>query len=102
MDRRREIIIDETPMQQMWRSFSGNPFLMIGVTGFIATAIIGGYRFAKRPKDSPPSLFLIQLRVTAQSVVVGSLGIGMLYGMVDHWILNPKPKRKAIADAENK
>lgn len=77
-------------------------FCLSGVAGFLVTAGIGGYRFFNRPKGSPASLFLIQLRVTAQSVVIGSLTIGMVYGMIDHWILNPRVKKNAITDGENK
>ncbi|XP_057334470.1 HIG1 domain family member 1A, mitochondrial-like [Microplitis mediator] len=93
---------DDQSSQKMLKSLTKNPFLLVGVAGFLATAGIGGYRFFTRPKGSPASLFLIQLRVTAQSVVIGSLTVGMVYGMVDHWILNPRIKKTDIAVGENK
>ncbi|CAG2109952.1 unnamed protein product [Medioppia subpectinata] len=49
------------------------------MTGFTAAVLYGAYRFKYRPHDMPISLYLIQLRVAAQGVAVGSLTIGMIY-----------------------
>lgn len=38
--------------------------------------------------------FLVRLRVAAQSVVVGSLTVGMVYGMVNKYILHKDDEKK--------
>lgn len=40
------------------------------------------------------SLFFIQLRVAAQSVVIGTLTVGMVYGMLQQHVFKDKEKPK--------
>lgn len=76
------------------RKAERNPFLIAGLAGFVATLGYGAYRFKYRSKAFPMSLFFIQLRVAAQSVIIGTLTVGMVCGMVNEYVLKDKTKPK--------
>jgi len=67
-----------------------NPFLVLGLTGLVATLAVGAYNFKKRSKDFHISMFFVQLRVVAQSVVIGSLTVGMTYSMLQEFVFKEK------------
>lgn len=50
----------------------------------------GYWRFKNKGYLISPSLFLMQLRVGAQSAVVGCIMVGMIYKMVNEHLLNKK------------
>lgn len=58
---------------------------MVGLT---AACGIGAYKFKNRGTMST-SVFLMQLRVAAQGTVVACLTAGMVYHMVDDYLLSP-------------
>lgn len=62
------------------------------MSGFVITAAIGAYKFKSRPKGMSAGLFLVQLRVAAQTAVIGTLTIGMAYGMLQEYVFNKKPE----------
>lgn len=53
------------------------------------------YHFRKRDKSIPPSVYVIQTRVIAQGIVVGTLTLSLIYRMYKN--LN-KPKIPTIPD----
>lgn len=59
------------------------------MAGFIAVLGIGVYKYRSRGNMST-SMFLMQLRVASQGTVVGVLGIGMIYSMLDEYVFNKK------------
>ena len=67
-------------------------FLVQGILGCLTTVAIGAYRFKNRNKQFPISVYLIQLRVAAQSAVIGTLTLGMTYGMLNEYVFNKKSK----------
>ncbi|KAK0082452.1 hypothetical protein PV326_007180 [Microctonus aethiopoides] len=86
-------IFDESGTDVAVRKFKNNPFLLVGVTGFLIATGIGAYKYKTRPKGMSTGTYLVRLRVAAQSVVVGSLTVGMVYGMVNKYILNKDDKK---------
>jgi len=76
------------------RKMRENPFMPIGIVGFIGALAIGAYKY-KRRGDMSTSLFAVQLRVAAQGMVVGSLCIGMLYSMGSKYIWSGTSDKKA-------
>ncbi|KAK0161063.1 hypothetical protein PV327_009580 [Microctonus hyperodae] len=87
-------IFEESGTDIAIRKFKNNPFLLFGVTGFLITAGIGAYKYKSRPKGMSTATFLVRLRVAAQSVVVGSLTVGMAYGMINKYVLNNNDEKK--------
>jgi len=68
-----------------------NPFYPIGITAGITALAWSAYKFKKRG-DTKISLYLIHTRVAAQSAVVGTLTLGVLYNMYQEYVVNPKKK----------
>ncbi|XP_046412306.1 HIG1 domain family member 1A, mitochondrial-like [Neodiprion virginianus] len=66
-----------------------SPALIIGLVGLVATCAIGAYKYKHRGAMST-SVFLMQLRVAAQGVAIGSLTIGMTYSMINDYVLHRK------------
>lgn len=60
------------------------------MAGFFAVAALGLYNYKNRGNVST-SVYLMQLRVAAQGTVVGTLCLGLIYSMVDRYILNKRP-----------
>ncbi|CAG2180419.1 unnamed protein product [Oppiella nova] len=69
---------EETQSEKLSRKAKDNPFFPIAMTGFTGAVLYGAYRFKYRG-DMPVSLYLIQLRVAAQGMAVGTLTLGMVY-----------------------
>lgn len=57
------------------------------MAGFFAVAAMGLYNYKNRGKVST-SVYLMQLRVAAQGTVVGAMCLGLIYSMVDRYVLN--------------
>ncbi|CAM1321425.1 HIGD1C (predicted) [Pycnogonum litorale] len=66
-----------------------NPLLPIGLTGTALMVAYGFYNYKNRG-DVSTSLYMMKLRVKAQSVVVGLLTISVAYSMIDQFILKKK------------
>ena len=52
------------------------------MTGFACTVLFGAYQYKSYRGYMPISLYLIQLRVGAQSAAVGTMTVGMVNNMV--------------------
>ena len=60
--------------------------------GFIGMAIHGAYNYKNRGKMST-SVYLMHLRVRAQSMVVGALVLGITYEVVRSYFFTKKEKK---------
>lgn len=60
------------------------------MAGFFAVAAMGLYNYKNRGNVST-SVYLMQLRVAAQGTVVGTLCLGLIYSMIDRYIINKRP-----------
>lgn len=56
------------------------------------TVAAGAYKYKSRPKGMSTGLFLVQLRVAAQTAVIGTLTVGMAWGMFQEYVLKKKPE----------
>lgn len=56
------------------------------MAGFFAVAALGAYNYRNRGKVST-SVYLMQLRVAAQGTVVGTLCLGLIYSMVNRYLI---------------
>lgn len=66
---------------------NGTDNILIAAIGGLAIAVgYGAYKFSRRGKMSP-SVFLMQLRVGAQGVAVGTLTLGLLYNIITEHVL---------------
>jgi len=64
------------------------PFVPIGIAGFIGMLGYGVYSFKNKGKMST-SIFLMHLRVKAQTMVVGAMTLGIAATLVkDYWEKN--------------
>lgn len=53
-----------------------------GVLGMILTLAYGAHKYKTAKHQMSTSVFLMQLRVAAQSAVIGCIGIGMIFNMI--------------------
>ncbi|KOC71186.1 HIG1 domain family member 1C [Habropoda laboriosa] len=67
-----------------------SPFLLVGLAGLVAVCGIGAFKWKTMKKTMSPSMYLMQLRVTAQSTVLGCLALGMIYHMYQDFVLKKK------------
>lgn len=69
----------ETFVEKYKRRIIQNPFLSVGLAGLCTMLVIGARKYRKLRADGmSPSVFLINLRVAAQGMVAGALGLGLL------------------------
>lgn len=66
---------------KLMRKVKENPWFPIGIVGLIGAVGYGAYQYKNKGKMST-SVYLMQLRVGAQGVVVGTLALGVLYSMI--------------------
>lgn len=64
------------------------------MTGFFGIAGYGIYNFRNRGKTAA-GVYLMQLRVMAQGAAVGTLCLGLIYSMVDRYVLHKRPNSDA-------
>ena len=67
---------------------------MLGIAGLIGTCIYGYRRYKTQGYKISPSMYVLQLRVAAQSVVVGALTCLMVWNMVEKNILHKEDTPK--------
>ncbi|OXU25395.1 hypothetical protein TSAR_016985 [Trichomalopsis sarcophagae] len=72
------------------RQFQEKPIAMTGIVGMIGALGYGYNRYKTKGFLVSPSLFLMQLRVGAQAMVVGCITCGMIYNMVQQHLLKKK------------
>ncbi|XP_030373784.1 HIG1 domain family member 1C [Scaptodrosophila lebanonensis] len=83
---------DVAQRNKLSRKAKESPFMLIGIAGFVAAGLIGAYKYKHRGTMST-SVFLMQLRVAAQSAVVGTLTLGLAYTMAKEYIFDKQPKK---------
>lgn len=69
----------ETFAERYKRRIIQYPFLSAGLFGLCTSIVVGAMKYKKLRKDGmSPSVFLINLRVTAQGMVAGALALGLV------------------------
>uniref|UniRef100_A0A1E1WYF1 Putative conserved plasma membrane protein n=1 Tax=Amblyomma aureolatum TaxID=187763 RepID=A0A1E1WYF1_9ACAR len=76
---------EETATEKFKRKAKESPFMIIGLSGCIFACTYGALLFRKHGKANP-SLFLMQLRVTAQGTVIGCLMLGVTYNLAQRFV----------------
>eukprot|EP00099_Drosophila_melanogaster_P022559 NP_650063.1 uncharacterized protein Dmel_CG17734, isoform A [Drosophila melanogaster] len=82
---------DAAQANKLSRKAKESPFMLVGITGFVAAGLIGAYKYRNRGTMST-SVFLMQLRVAAQGTVVGCLTLGLAYSMAKEYLFDKAPK----------
>jgi len=65
---------NETPSEKLMRRSKENPIVPVGVMGAIGACAFAAYNYKNRG-DMKTSVYLVQLRVIAQGIVVGALAL---------------------------
>lgn len=65
------------------------PFAAAGVVGLFVVCGIGAYKW--KTKTIPTQLFLMQLRVAAQTTALSFITVGMAYQMYKEYVKKEKP-----------
>ncbi|KAK6183476.1 hypothetical protein SNE40_010952 [Patella caerulea] len=68
--------VQESSQSKLWRKTKEAPFVPIGILGLIGACIYGAKTYKNRGGMST-SVYLMQYRVIAQGMVVGSITLGM-------------------------
>ncbi|XP_049857763.1 HIG1 domain family member 1A, mitochondrial-like [Schistocerca gregaria] len=84
---------DESQTDKLSRKIKEAPFVPIGLAGLVAACAFGAYKYRHRGQMST-SVFLMQLRVAAQSMVVGCMTLGLGYQMYKDY-LSPDRKKSS-------
>ncbi|XP_075877746.1 HIG1 domain family member 1A, mitochondrial [Nelusetta ayraudi] len=86
-------LYDEENESKFLRKAKENPFVPVGMAGFLA---IVGYRLMKMRSrgDTKMSVHLIHMRVAAQGFVVGAMTVGVLYSMYRDFFAKPAADAK--------
>ncbi|KAJ8672782.1 hypothetical protein QAD02_004042 [Eretmocerus hayati] len=85
---------DESLKDTVINQFKTKPFVMAGIIGMVGALGLGYRRYKTQGYLVSPSLFIMQLRVAAQSAVVGCLMCGMIYNTLDKHYLSKKEKKE--------
>lgn len=82
---------------KLMRKVKENPFVPVGLAGFFG---IVAYRLMKMKSrgDTKMSVHLIHMRVAAQGFVVGAMTLGVIYKMVQDYVIKPREQEKAIRE----
>lgn len=84
---------EEAPMHKQFLDRVRKDPLIFASMGAFATIVgVGAYKWKSR-KTLDPAQFLIKIRVAAQGTAIGLLSLGMIYQMVQKYVLtDSKPK----------
>lgn len=74
------------------RKVKENPIVPLGMLGFLGMAVHGAYKYKHRGNMST-SVYLMHLRVRAQSMVVGALVLGITYEVVKRYFFGKKENK---------
>lgn len=69
---------------KFWTKAKEEPFVPVGILGTLAMVGYGVYDFKNRGNMSA-SMYIMQYRVKAQSIVVGALTIGVTYSLLKEY-----------------
>lgn len=102
----REHYNDDSSSEKLSQKAKDSPFMVFGLAGLVAVCGIGVFKYRNRGTMST-SVFLMQLRVAAQGTVVGALSIGLVYSMIQKYVLhsdqhNLTPVKKLPPPTEKK
>lgn len=74
-------------------------FQFSGITGFLSVLGYGAYKYKYRG-NMTTSMFLMQLRVASQGMVIGALSLGIIYSLATQYVFKKEeaPPVKEIAE----
>ncbi|XP_077993269.1 HIG1 domain family member 1A, mitochondrial-like [Glandiceps talaboti] len=85
----------ETGGSKFWRKAKEDPFVPIGIAGLLLTVGWGAISYRRHRKQGmSTSIFLMRFRVFAQSAVVGSMTVGVVYHLYRDYFKNNKAGKK--------
>jgi predicted negative regulator of RcsB-dependent stress response len=73
--------MDEEDKKKFWDKAKESPFVPIGILGTLGMIGYGVYDFKNRGSMSA-SVYIMQYRVKAQSVIVGAMAIGVTISVI--------------------
>ncbi|KAI0241576.1 hypothetical protein LSAT2_023604 [Lamellibrachia satsuma] len=83
---------EDTHKDRLKNKMLATPFVPIGVTGALATMAYSIFTFRRRGNMST-SVFLMHLRVRAQSMIVGSMAIGVAVTLIKDYMEKGKKEK---------
>ncbi|XP_064595289.1 HIG1 domain family member 1A, mitochondrial-like [Liolophura sinensis] len=83
---------EESHGSKLWRKTKEAPFVPIGLVGLTGAVVMGAIKYKNRGQMTT-SMYLMQLRVVAQSMVVGAMTLGVGYSLLsDYFKTSDSPK----------
>ncbi|XP_066299628.1 HIG1 domain family member 1A, mitochondrial-like isoform X2 [Branchiostoma lanceolatum] len=81
---------------KLWEKSMKEPMVPIGLAGTVAAVMYGAVNYRKyRRAGMSTSVFLMQFRVIAQSMVVGCMTLGVGYTLVSDYVLKHRQPAKS-------
>ncbi|XP_078661333.1 uncharacterized protein LOC144905508 isoform X2 [Branchiostoma floridae x Branchiostoma belcheri] len=81
---------------KLWEKSMKEPMVPIGLAGTLAAVMYGAVNYRKyRRAGMSTSVFLMQFRVIAQSMVVGCMTLGVGYTLVSDYVLKHRQPAKS-------
>ncbi|XP_033118414.1 HIG1 domain family member 1A, mitochondrial-like [Anneissia japonica] len=71
----------ESAVGKLSRKAAEDPFVPVGIAGFVVAVGYGAYAYRNR-RGMSTSIYLMRLRVIAQTCVVGAMTLGVGYKML--------------------
>ncbi|XP_014666176.1 PREDICTED: HIG1 domain family member 1A, mitochondrial-like [Priapulus caudatus] len=84
------VIQEESSLEKAFRKFKSDPIVPLGMLGFFGMATYGIREFKNRG-NMPASVYLMHLRVKAQSIVVGAMTLAVGYHLMKDFTKSKPP-----------
>jgi len=84
---------DEGRLAKLWRKSKEAPYVPIGALGAVFGLAYGALHYKHRGKMST-SVYLIHMRVAAQSCVVSAVTLGVAWNLLQEYVFAPKQKEE--------
>lgn len=82
----------DTQSKKLWEKTKATPFVPIGIIGTLGMIAYGAVQYKNRGTMST-SVYLMQYRVRAQSVIVGAMTLGVSYTLLKDYVFNKDRKK---------
>jgi hypothetical protein len=92
---------EQTHTQKLIAKAKSAPFVPIGIAAMLGMVGYGAYSYKNRGGMST-SIFLMHLRVKAQSMIVGAIAIGAGYTLFKDYIWDKEGHQKELDKANGK
>ncbi|CAH1772718.1 unnamed protein product [Owenia fusiformis] len=90
---------EESQASKLSRKIQEAPYVPLGWAGLIGACVYAATQYKHRGREST-SVFLMKLRVGAQSMVVGAIALGMGYTLLKDYVKKENKQKASDSNSE--